>query len=272
MIFVCKKCNRLKVGEGQWGAAPSTKKIPESKTATHIEACPVCETGGGEGAKDTAIAGVEDAAPKHMAGDGVHSDLAHENHNIIIACKKMMGAALIEFSNALRSSKENEYYKLYNESWEAYLASSELGIDRSRASRLIRLSMFCEAYKKKNGELPEIDDIAEGRICRLLLPSIDMDDKNIEIKNIDAADDLIEKARTLGHDDFAAECDEHRNKERTSDEPPAEKRITEGPVHNAQGEIIGTITSVYANQRGHTLKMKIDNESILDESMTIVIP
>ena len=198
--------------------------------------------------------------------------LAYENHKTIIACKRLMGQALIDFANAIRASKENRYYEFYADSWEAYLSTSDIGIDRTRASRLMILSVFCEDYEKQTGKKPEINDIAEARICRHLLPCIQMS-KDGTIENIKDAESLIDKAKELGHEDFVAECDDYRNKTaHRGDAPLPEKRLDEGPIKDAQGNVIGQITSVYANPKNHYLKIRIDNDHVLDDEMIIVIP
>lgn len=276
IIRVCKKCNRVKIDEEEWSVDPSTRITPESKNAEAIDQCDYCsgKTKQPEEPKTPKKPEqkqeVEQVEQTDMVELGDQKELANNNHQMLVQTKRLMGDALLAFADALRDSKDNGYFKYYNESWEAYLSTPEIGIDPSKGRRLMELSRFREKAETQLGRKLDLNDIAEGRF-RKILPCVKFG-KDGQIENISDVEEILDKARTLGHNDFEAEADEYKATGKSSPiRPPAEKRITEGPVKNAEGNVIGHLTSCWANEKKHTLKLSIDNDYIPDGTLTIVI-
>ena len=277
MIQVCKKCNRVKIDEEDWSEDPSTRITPESKNAEPVDKCDYCSgktklPDKPEPVKKPVTPKKEPEAVKEtdLVETGDQKEMANNNHQTLISAKKLMGEALLAFADALRESKEQGYFKFYNESWEAYLCDPDIGIDPSRGRRLMELSRFRETANNQLGEDLNLNDIAEGRF-REILPCVKFG-KGGTIENMADITEMLDKARTLGHNDFKAEAGEYRATGKSSSmRPPAEKRITEGPVKNSEGNVIGHLTSCWANQKKHTVKIVIDNDYIPDGPLTIVI-
>ena len=275
-ISLCAKCNRVKINDQEWSEFPSKKITKDTKNVTVEDSCAYCLAVANIPAKPvdnkediTQVDIVQEFKPNKVKDA---PEEAHKNHSHIVVCKRLMGEALMDFADALNESKTNGYFKFYNESWEAYLSDADIGIDDSRARRLMLLSKSRAAMEKQLGRTVDFNEISEGRLCRELLHCIDYDKTTDTVKNIDDVEDLIDKARALGHEDFKAECDLYKSKkgDKNRDEPP-EKRISEGPVNDAEGNVIGYISSCYANSRFHNLRIRIDNAHIPDDDLTIVI-
>jgi hypothetical protein len=274
-IKVCRVCNRVKVGDEEWSENPSSKVKPDSPGVTTVEACDYCN-GEAPPQEQEEVGEVEEQNEVVQVEASEASDekkLAHNNHQTLVQCKRLMGEALLRFADALRESREKGYYRFYNESWKAYLSDPDIGVDDSRARRLIKLSKVKAVIEQQLGREVNFNEISEGRLCRNILPCIKLNEKIPEIENAEDVEGLLEKARTLGHDDFEAEIADYKTSQGGGgDAPPVEKRIAEGPIQNEDGDTIGRITAVYANDKTHYLKVRIDNAYIIDEKMTLILP
>ena len=196
--------------------------------------------------------------------------LADKHHQALVQCKKLMGQSLIEFCKHLREIQEKDLFRFYAQSWYEYLARPEVGLDDTRARRLIRLINVKDAMEKQLGSDMNFDEIAEARLTRDLLPCIQYDEEKGEVKNIKVAETLLDQARTLGHEDWQAEVE--KKKPRVGGKKAIEVQI-EAPqvVTNAAGTPIGQLVSVKANDENHFLKIRIANENIPDGPLVIKI-
>jgi hypothetical protein len=290
-ISVCKKCNRVQVDEEGWSDRPSTRVKIDSPNITPVDDCGQCgkdipeepkpkKNGTAKKKEPEQIPVLVESTPmeekeklnlpkKTLSQSKEYAKQAHENHQNLQLAKSLMGQALLKFAELLRESYEQEYYKAYSDSWDQYLSTPEISMDSSRARRLIRLSKIRDALEAQTGKPVELEDIAEYRLTRHLLPCVDFDEESGKIKNLDEVHELIEKARSLGHEDFEAEVGDHKTK--SVQGGLMEKRIQEGNIKDVDGNIIGKITSVYANEKNHYVKLRIDNAYIPDGKLTVII-
>ena len=197
--------------------------------------------------------------------------IADKHHQALVQCKKLMGRALIEFCIHLREIREKDLFRFYADSWYEYLSMPEIGLDDTRARRLIRLINVKDAMEKQLGTKVNFDEIAEARLTRDLIPCIQYDEEKGEVKNIKVAETLLDQARSLGHEDWQAEVE--KKKPRVAGKKATEVMI-EAPcmITNAAGTPIGQVVSVKANDENHYLKIRIGNENISDRPLIIKIP
>jgi len=196
--------------------------------------------------------------------------VANKHHQALVECKKLMGQSMIEFCRHLREIKEKELFRFYANSWYEYLSMPEIGMDDTRARRLIRLINVKDAMEKQLGRDVNFDEIAEARLTRDLLPCINYDEEKGEIKNIKSAEELLDQARTLGHEDWQAEVE--KKKPRVAGRKAAEVLIeAPSPVTDDKNNVIGQLVSVSANDENHYLRIRIANENIVDGPLTIRI-
>jgi hypothetical protein len=195
--------------------------------------------------------------------------LADKHHQALVQCKKLMGQSMLEFCRHLREIKDKELFKFYAESWYEYLSMPEIALDDTRARRLIRLINVKEAMEKQLGRNINIEEIAEARLTRDLLPCIQYDEETGEVKNVKAAETLLDQARTLGHEDWQAEVE--KKKPKIAGKKASEVLIEAGPVTDEKGNIIGQLISVGANEENHYLRIRIANENIPQGALIVKI-
>lgn len=194
--------------------------------------------------------------------------VAHEHHQALIACRKMMGRALIEFATHLKAIRDQELWRFYDvESWKEYLAMSDVDIDDSRSRRLIQLVETKEKLEKQLGHPVDIEGIPEYRLTRGLLPCIEVDKETGEIKNVEVAEELIAQARTLGCNDWAAEVEERKSTGGGGGPRAIPELILQANTNllNENGEVVGVVVTARADENNHTLKIKIGNGYITDD-------
>jgi len=194
--------------------------------------------------------------------------VAYQHHQALVACRKMMGKALIEFSVHLREMRDRELWKVYgSESWAEYLAQPEISMDRTQADRLVKLVNVKDQLERQLGKKLDLEGIDEYKLTRGVVQCLEVDKETGEIKNIEVAEELIEKARTLGGNDWAQVVEE--NKVRGgggAKSPPPELMIAPNTLLlDAEGNTIGVVVTSRANDVNHTLKIKIDNAYITDD-------
>jgi len=196
--------------------------------------------------------------------------IANKHHQALVQCKKLMGQSMMEFCKHLREIKDKELFRFYAGSWYEYLSMPEIGLDDTRARRLIRLINVKDAMEKQLGTEVNFDEIAEARLTRDILPCVQYNEETGEIKNIKTAETLLDQARSLGHEDWQAEVE--KKKPRVGGKKACEVLI-EAPcmVTNEKGSPIGQLVSVSANDENHYLKIRIANENIPDGTLTIKI-
>ena len=169
-IAICTKCNRVRIGDAEWSENPTTKTI---KDAEKVPECDYCLEGieieEEEEEVEAAVIEVEAKDPDEIM---TVKEMAFENHQCIIKTKKLMGEALLTFAGYLKDAKDNNYYgELGYESWNLYLSDPDIGIDGSRARRLIRLVNIKNALEASGAQV-DFNEISEGRLTRLLLPCV----------------------------------------------------------------------------------------------------
>lgn len=194
--------------------------------------------------------------------------VAHEHHQALIACRKMMGRALIEFATHLKVIRDQELWRFYDvESWKEYLAMSDVDIDDSRSRRLIQLVETKEQLEKQLGHPVDIEGIPEYRLTRGLLPCIEVDKETGEIKNVEVAEELIAQARTLGCNDWAAEVEEKKSSGGGGGQRAIPELLLKANTNllDEEGNVIGVIVTARADENNHTLKIKIGNGYIRDD-------
>lgn len=292
-ILMCSKCRRIKPAEDKpWSAQPSTRIKPTAPNVQVVEECDVCEgnvqldpeevleTVGADPADEIdgeeeqtklakAEADDEDDGEEIDLDDPAFNSAAHEHHQALVAAKRLMGQSLMAFCTHLREMKVHKYYLAHAESWYEYLAQPDVGIDNTRARRLIRLVTVKEALEKGDNQELDISDISEGRLTRGVLPCIKFDEKKGVVKNEEEVKELLDKARSLGHNDWEAEVAKH--KPTAGGKKQVEARISDGPIKNPEGTIIGHIISVKANEENHYLHIRINNGDIPDDTLIIHI-
>lgn len=287
-IQMCGTCKRIKVAEDKpWSAQPSTKINANAPNVEIVEECDVC--GGAvpmepselidaisgdtidhnPAPEETAIVASKEvsANPPEMTEEFAKE--AHENHNALLSAKRLMGQSLLAFCNYLREMKSKEYYLCYADTWYEYLADPDIGIDDTRARRLIRLVTIKEALETSSGNEVDIAEISESRLTRDILPCIKFDEKKGEIKNEEEVKELLDSARSMGNNDWIAEVAKH--KPTAGGKKAVEALIADGPVKNPDGDVVGYISSVKANEDCHFLKVKIDNSWIPEGPLVLHI-
>lgn len=193
--------------------------------------------------------------------------VANEHHQALVQCRKLMGQALLEFCSHLRTIRDQDLWKFYSESWNEYLAMPEVDIDASRSRRLIQLVETKEKLEKQLGHPVDIEGIPEYRLTRGLLPCLEIDRETGEIKNVEVAEEIIAKARTLGGNDWAAEVEEKKSAGGGGGPRPIPELLLQANSNllNAEGEIVGVVVTARADENNHTLKIKISNGYITDD-------
>lgn len=201
--------------------------------------------------------------------DEALGQVAHEHHQALVQCRKIMGQALLEFCSHLKAIRDQELYKFYaHDTFKEYLATPEVDIDDSRARRLIQLIETKDRLEKQLGHTVDIEGIPEYRLTRGLLPCLDVDRKTGEIKNIEVAEELIEQARTLGCNDWSAEVERKKlDRPGGGGKRPIPELLIEANAMlvNAENNPIGVVVTARADETHHTLKIKIDNGYITDD-------
>jgi len=276
-ISVCKVCNRVRIGDEEWSENPSTKvntKTPGVLVVDECGKCDKCPTQK-ENEPKSEPAGKKKKEVEKVSKTEEFAVMATENHKKIVACKKMMGKALLTLGTALQESYSNRYWKINHDSWEEYLATDEVGLRRDRASQLMKLSRSHRQLEADLKREVSIEEIAEGR-HRLILPCI-IENEDGTIKDAEGIADLLEKAKTLGGQDFEAEVDEYRKSSGISKQQggrkPQECMISSGgPVNDAKGNRIGKVHKAYANEKVHIITVYLGNEHITDDGIHFVIP
>ena len=273
-------------GKGSVGPAvlePVPEKV-DSKSETKDKGNEDSDQESGEGTKESPSKGklhkegrqvstVRPEAPKEeqkKLPDEKLAVIADKHHQALVECKKLMGQSMMEFCKHLREIKDKELFRFYAQSWYEYLSMPEIGLDDTRARRLIRLINVKDAMEKQLGTDVNFDEISEARLTRDLLPCIQYNEETGEIKNIKVAETLIDQARSLGHEDWQAEVE--KKKPRVGGKKACEVLI-EAPsvITNEKGSPIGQLVSVSANDENHYLKIRIANENIPDGTLTIKI-
>jgi hypothetical protein len=196
--------------------------------------------------------------------------LANRHHQALVQCKKLMGQSMLEFCIHLREIKSKELFRFYANSWYEYLSMPEVGLDDTRARRLIRLINVKDAMEKQLDRPVNFDEISEARLTRDLLPCIQYDEDTGKIKNIKSAEELLDQARNLGHEDWQAEVE--KKKPRVAGKKASEVLIeAPAPVMDNNGNPIGHLISVSANEENHYLRIRIANENISDGPLIIKV-
>ena len=201
--------------------------------------------------------------------DDKKAPIADRHHRALVECKKLMGKSLLEYCFHLREIKEKEYFKFYAESWYEYLSMPEIALDDTRARRLIRLVNVKEAMETQLSRHLNLEEISEARLTRDLLPCIDYDEEKGEIKNPKKVEELIDQARTLGHEDWQAEVS--KAKPRVGGKKAQETQIATGALKDDKGNIIGQVVSVRANEENHYINIRIQNSWIPDGPLKLTI-
>jgi hypothetical protein len=201
--------------------------------------------------------------------DDKKAPIADKHHRALVECKKLMGKSLLEYCFHLREIKEKEYFKFYAESWYEYLSMPEIALDDTRARRLIRLVNVKEAMETQLSRHLNLEEISEARLTRDLLPCIDYDEEKGEIKNPKKVEELLDQARTLGHEDWQAEVS--KAKPRVGGKKAKETQIATGALKDDKGNIIGQIVSVRANEENHYVNLRIQNSWIPNGPLKLTI-
>jgi len=247
----------LKKPRGRPKKSQTTKESNEERKEVHT--VPAAETKVKEVQKTLDIAKLDER----------QAPIADKHHRALVECKKLMGKSLLEFCYHLREIKEKEYYKFYADGWYEYLSTPEIALDVTRATRLIELLDVKEAMERQLKRNLNLEEIAESRLTRDLLPCVDYDKKTKEIKNPQKVEELLDQARTLGHEDWQAEV--AKAKPRVGGKKAKETRIATGPLKNGKGDIIGQVVSVRANDENHYVSLRIDNSWIPDGPLVLKI-
>ena len=134
---------------------------------------------------------------------------AHQLHQNIVDTKKDLTGNFLRLAYLLKVANSNKVHKkLGYDTWEQYLATPEISVSVSMASRLINIwDEFVVKYKIKSDELLGID------LSKLteILPVIKKLDKKEEVK------DWLEKAKQLGILDLKLEKKEYLTGNTTGD-------------------------------------------------------
>lgn len=127
--------------------------------------------------------------------EGLKIDLIHRR---IVRLKQQGMATFLELAVCLKAVRDNKLYeKMDYETFEAYIASPELGFDRGVVYKLIAIyEKFCEEFNVSPGTLMEI----YWTKLREILPVV----------NKENYEDWLLKAKNLSRSDLIEEIEEAR--------------------------------------------------------------
>lgn len=119
--------------------------------------------------------------------------VAHKNHEEIINLKRQFGSWWLELGKKLRENRDKKYYKILGyKTFEAYLATPEIDIDRKWAFAFIRV------YDRFVVDLK----VAPAPLIEAGYSKLDKIRKQVNEENID---EWLEKAKVLSRSDLDAE-------------------------------------------------------------------